>query len=131
MTEKHTWVLSPNYQKGANIPDGNTEFQFMAGDLNFDSSSYDWLDVSGGTKSIFKDTGTINGRQLRIHAPQRLGDRYQDQYNSRYIPDQDWDKVCSTIVYDNLVGGSDAADSSIRFFRKYHRPQIPNFFKNS
>ena len=52
-------------------------------------------------------------------------------YNSRYIPDQDWDKVCSTIVYDNLVGGSDAADSSIRFFRKYHRPQIPNFFKNS
>ena len=61
MTEKQTWVLSPNYQKGATIPDGNTEFQFMAGDLNFDSSSYDWLVVSGGTKSIFKGTGTTNG----------------------------------------------------------------------
>jgi len=61
MTEKQTWVLSPNYQKGANIPDGNTEFQFMAGDLNFDSSSYDWLVVSGGTKSMFKGTGTTNG----------------------------------------------------------------------
>src|SRR5436853_5047343 len=35
------------YKKGASVPDGNTEFQFKAGDLNFKSASYQWLVVSG------------------------------------------------------------------------------------
>lgn len=48
------------YQKGANVPVGNTEFQFKAGDLNFKSTSYEWL-VVAGTKAQFKGVGTING----------------------------------------------------------------------
>jgi hypothetical protein len=48
------------YKKGANVPEGNTEFQFKAGDLNFKSTSYDWL-VVVGTNAKFKGTGTING----------------------------------------------------------------------
>ena len=48
------------YKKGANVPDGNTQFQFKAGDLNFHSSSYEWL-VVAGNKAQFKGEGTING----------------------------------------------------------------------
>jgi len=50
------------YKKGATVPEGNTEFVFHAGDLNFHSSSYDWLVVNqGGTNAQFKGMGTING----------------------------------------------------------------------
>jgi hypothetical protein len=33
---------------------GNTEFQLKAGDLNFHSSNYEWLVVSGAT-AMFKE----------------------------------------------------------------------------
>lgn len=48
------------YKKGANIPDGSTEFKFTTGNLNFHSDVYDWL-VVAGYKAMFKGTGTING----------------------------------------------------------------------
>jgi hypothetical protein len=51
------------YLKGANIPTGNTEFQFKAGDLNFKSTSYEWL-VVAGSKAQFKGVGTINGEGI-------------------------------------------------------------------
>jgi hypothetical protein len=48
------------YKKGATVPTGNTEFQFKAGNLNFQSDSYQWL-VVAGPKAMFKGEGTING----------------------------------------------------------------------
>lgn len=51
------------YKKGAEVPTGNTQFTFKAGDLNFHSTSYDWLVVNqGGSNAQFKGTGTINGQ---------------------------------------------------------------------
>lgn len=41
------------------VPDGNTQFQFHAGDLNFKSATYEWLVVAGKTAQ-FKGEGTIN-----------------------------------------------------------------------
>jgi hypothetical protein len=35
------------YKKGTNVPTGNTGFRFKASNLNFHSSSYDWLVVAG------------------------------------------------------------------------------------
>ena len=48
------------YQKGKNVPDGNTEFHFNAGDLNFKSASYEWL-VVAGARAQYKGSGAING----------------------------------------------------------------------
>lgn len=48
------------YRRGANRPDGNTQFRFRAGDLTFHSTSYEWLVVSGST-ARFKGEGRING----------------------------------------------------------------------
>jgi hypothetical protein len=48
------------YKKGTSIPTGKTEFQFKAGDLNFNSYEYSWL-VIAGHRAMFKGKGTING----------------------------------------------------------------------
>lgn len=48
------------YEKGATVPTGQTEFQFQLGGINFHSTSYQWLVVSGG-RAQYKGQGTING----------------------------------------------------------------------
>lgn len=49
------------YLPGRSIPDGNLEFQFQAGDLNFKSTSMDWLVVTGEPRGRFQGNGKING----------------------------------------------------------------------
>lgn len=60
-TGKANFGFVAKYKKGANVPDGNTEFQFKAGNLNFHSTSYEWLVVTGNDTAKFKGEGTING----------------------------------------------------------------------
>ena len=40
------------YQKGANVPTGQTEFEFSLGNLKFHSTVYQWLVVAGAKASI-------------------------------------------------------------------------------
>lgn len=47
--------------RAANVPDGQTEFQFKAGNLNFHSSAYEWLVVTGGCMAQYNGEGTVNG----------------------------------------------------------------------
>ncbi len=97
------------YQKGANVPTGNTEFQFHAGNLNFHSSNYEWLVVNqGGTTAQYKGTGTINGTgsyKFMLWAQDGLTDKFRIKI---YI---DNGGGSETIVYDNMsdmpiAGGS-------------------------
>ena len=61
LTGKASFGFVARYKKGATRPTGKTQFQFKAGDLNFHSSSYDWLVVNqGGTRAQFNGEGTIN-----------------------------------------------------------------------
>src|SRR6185503_12114220 len=60
LTGKANFGFVSKYLKGATKPTGETEFQFKAGDLNFHSSSYDWL-VVAGAKGQYKGLGEING----------------------------------------------------------------------
>lgn len=61
-TGKATFGFVSKYKKGANVPAGNTEFQFQAGGLNFHSSAYEWLVVNQeGTNAQFKGEGLMNG----------------------------------------------------------------------
>jgi hypothetical protein len=60
LTGKATFGFVAKYKKGATVPDGNTQFQFHAGALDFRSTNYQWL-VVAGTKAQFKGVGTING----------------------------------------------------------------------
>jgi len=97
---KATFGFVSKYKKGADTPTGNTEFQFKAGDLNFHSSSYDWLVVNqGGTNAQFKGMGTINGEgsyKFMLWA----GDDDPDTFRIKI-----WEEVdgVETVVYDNGV----------------------------
>lgn len=99
------------YQTGANLPTGHTEFQFKAGDLNFKSSSYDWL-VVAGSKAKFKGRGTINGSgdfifQLTATDGQANGGGGSDKFRIRI-----WDPTGGGVIYDNQPGNPDDADAT-------------------
>ncbi len=60
LSGKATFGFVTRYKKGATVPEGNTEFQFQSGGLNFKTHSFEWL-VVAGSKAKFKGIGTING----------------------------------------------------------------------
>ncbi len=108
LTGKATFGFVSKYKKGATVPTGNTEFQFHAAGLNFHSSSYDWLVVTGSDYARFKGVGTINGEgeyKFMIWA----GDDDPDTFRIKI-----WTEDAlgyETVVYDNgmdqaLGGGS-------------------------
>jgi hypothetical protein len=101
------------YQKGANVPTGQTEFQFRAGDLNFHSSSYDWL-VVAGAKAQYKGVGTINGSGAfkflltAIDADISLKDSFSiDRFRIKIWYEQDGVEY---VVYDNGLNAGDDVD---------------------
>jgi hypothetical protein len=57
---KASFGFVSKYKKGAKVPDGETQFQFKAGDINFHSTAYEWL-VVGGWRAQYKGTGRLNG----------------------------------------------------------------------
>jgi hypothetical protein len=60
MAGRANFGFNSQYKKGASTPTGETEFNFQAGNMNFHSTAYSWLIVSG-FKAQYKGTGTING----------------------------------------------------------------------
>ncbi|MCK4443265.1 MAG: hypothetical protein KAW09_01895, partial [Thermoplasmata archaeon] len=112
------------YQKGADVPKGNAEFRFQAGDLKFKSESYDWL-VIAGHKGMFKGTGEINGEGnygflISAIDGELPGGQGVDKFRIKI-----WDKDTGEIIYDNNVeGGDDDADPTTPVIRgeiKIHR----------
>ncbi len=62
LSGKATFGFVSRYQKGAQVPTGNTEFQFHVAGFNFHSETYEWLVVNqSGTNAQFKGSGTVNG----------------------------------------------------------------------
>jgi hypothetical protein len=108
LSGKATFGFVAKYKKGSSIPTGTSEFQFSAGDMNFRSSSYEWLVVTGGEAAKFKGVGAINGEgiyKFQIWA----SDNDQDSFRIRI-----WTEDAAgteTTIYDNgfdqhLSGGS-------------------------
>ena len=60
LTGKATFDFESKYHKGTNVPTGSLQFQFKAGNINFKSTSYEWL-VVAGNKVQCKGSGTTNG----------------------------------------------------------------------
>ena len=105
LTGKATFGFVSKYKKGASVPEGNTEFQFKAGGLNFHSDSYDWLVVTGSNYARFKGTGAINGQggyKFMIWA----GDGSPDTFRIKIWVEEDG---VETVIYDNgsdqVIGG--------------------------
>ena len=110
MTGKANFGFFSKYKKGAATPMGQTEFTFSAGDLNFQSDSYDWL-VIAGAKAMYKGTGTINGTgsyafQLTAIDGEISGGGGVDKFRIK-IKDAD-----DGVIYDNQPGVGDNENPS-------------------
>lgn len=98
------------YQNGARTPTGNTEFQFQAGNLNFKSTVYEWLTVSG-PRAQYKGDGTINGAAgykfiLTAVDGSIAGGGGTDRFRIKIMRVAD-----GVIVYDNMLGDATSLES--------------------
>jgi hypothetical protein len=106
---KANFGFASKYQKDAKVPTGETEFQFKAGNLNFHSSTYEWLVVSGA-RAQYRGAGTINGAGnygflLTAIDSQINGGGNVDKFRIKI-----WDVASGSIVYDNQMDATDTAD---------------------
>jgi len=106
LTGKANFGFVSKYKKGASVPTGKTEFQFKAGDLNFQSSSYDWL-VIAGARAKYKGLGTINGAgnygfMLTATDAELTSSTDVDLFRIKI-----WDRDTDEVVYDNKMGADD------------------------
>ena len=101
---KATFGFVSKYQKGANQPTGNTEFQFHAGNFRFKSDSYEWL-VIAGAKAQYKGTGSVNG----VPGYSFILTATDGQINGGGGADKFRIKIWNSggVVYDNVLGGAD------------------------
>jgi VCBS repeat-containing protein len=107
-TGKANYGFNSKYANGKTVPDGNTEFQFNAGNLNFKSTSYEWLVISGGFKAQYKGHGTINGVAgygfiLTAVDGTQQGSGGADKFRIKIYNENQGNGV----VYDNNIGASD------------------------
>lgn len=89
------------YKKGGTVPDGST--QFHSGDLNFHSSSYQWL-VVAGPRATYQGTGRVNGNGGYSFLVSVVdgGKSSPDRFRIKI-----WDTGSGTVVFDNQPGGAD------------------------
>jgi len=60
LTGKANFGFNAKYHPNSTVPEGDTEFQFSAANLNFHTTSYDWLVITS-PQAQYQGTGTING----------------------------------------------------------------------
>ncbi|HMI30795.1 MAG TPA: FlgD immunoglobulin-like domain containing protein, partial [Candidatus Limnocylindrales bacterium] len=101
------------YKKGQTQapPEGETEFQFKAGSLNFHSTSYEWLVISGA-RAQFKGVGTINDAGgycflLTSVDGQVNGGGGKDKFRMKIT-----NKLTGVMVYDSQLGAADSSAAS-------------------
>jgi len=102
------------YKKGATVPTGQTQFQFKVADLNFHSSTYEWL-VVAGAKAMYKGSGTINGTGNYGFLLFALDAALTPSQATDLFRIQIWDKNnADSVVYDNELGTLDDADPTTK-----------------
>ena len=113
LTGKATFGFVSKYQKGANLPSGDTQFQFDAAGFVFRSTAYEWL-VVAGARAQFKGTGTVNssgnyGFLLTAVDGQIRGGGGVDKFRIKIWQINPGGSE-GGVIYDNQIGASDTAD---------------------
>jgi hypothetical protein len=115
-TGKDNFGFVAKYKKGASAPDGETEFQCKVCDVNFHSTSLQWLVVTdittgpnaGAQKAQYQGYGTNNGAgnyQFQVTVI--------DKGSTDYFRIHIWTPSTGVTLYDNMPGFSDGADATV------------------
>lgn len=110
LTGKAIFGFVSKYKRSSSTPTGNTEFQLHAGDLNFNSESYEWL-VIANARAMYKGVGTINGEGNYGFMLSAIDEKLTPSTDVDLFRIKIWDKNNGdAIVYDNKMGAEDDAD---------------------
>jgi parallel beta-helix repeat protein len=114
LTGKANFGFVAKYKKGQSTPDGNTEFQFKAANMNFHSSDYQWLVIQiAGAKAMFKGNGTINGEGNYGFKLTAIDEDITPSTDIDMFRIKIWDKDNDDqVIYDNQLGDEDDSDPS-------------------
>ena len=103
---KNNYGFVAKYKKNTSIAEGETEFQCKTcpGGMNFHSSSYDWLVVSGN-RAQYQGSGTVNGAGNYGFKVTVIDGGQNDTFRIKI-----WDKNNGdALVYDNEPAASDSS----------------------
>lgn len=95
--------FSVKYLPGDVIPSGTSQFRFRMADLDFSSTSYQWLVISG-QKAMFKGNGTIGGVGDYTFYVTAI-DGSSDMFRIKIT-----DNNTNLVIYDNEIGSLETAD---------------------
>jgi hypothetical protein len=109
MIGKVSFGFNSKFFKGATNPKGESQMDFLLGNLDFNALNYDWL-VIDKARAQFRGFGKLNGVagydfMVTIIDGNLAGGSGVDKFRIKI-----WEKVTGIIVYDNQMGASDAAD---------------------
>jgi len=113
LTGKANFAFNAKYQRGANVPSGTTEFKFDAGNFQFQSTSYEWLVVSGMNKAKFKGKGNMSGPLFNGSEVFQFMVTVKDNGEGKLAVARDtfrikiWRQADATVIYDNQMGAGD------------------------
>jgi hypothetical protein len=96
------------YLPGRTQPDGNTQFQFHAGGMNFHSVAYDWL-VVAGARAQYRGTGRINGTGGYCFLLTAIDGQVSGGGGVDRLRLKVWNCAGGEIVFDNKIGEPDDA----------------------
>ncbi|HJR34115.1 MAG TPA: PKD domain-containing protein, partial [Gemmatimonadales bacterium] len=97
---KASFGFVSRYKKGTTVPSGSTEFQFHAGNLDFSSTSYQWL-VVAGARAQYKGEGTIGGAGAYGFLLTAIDGALPGGGGSDRFRIKIWNKASGVVVYDN------------------------------
>jgi hypothetical protein len=109
LTGKLSFGYNSKFFKGATNPKGESQLDFLIGDLDFNALNYDYL-VIDKARAQFAGFGKINGVSgynfiVTVIDGSLPGGGGVDKFRIKI-----WEKTTGLIVYDSQPGASDAAD---------------------
>ena len=112
LTGKSNFGFNAKYHNEETIPTGQTEFKFKEGDINFHSTAYEWLVITG-PRAQYKGTGTVNGSGnygfiVTVNDGQAPGGGGVDKFRIKI-----WNiNSGNAVIYDTQPGDPDSAAPS-------------------
>jgi PKD repeat protein len=114
LSGKATFGFVAKYKKGTNLVDGNTEFQFHAGNFKFNSTTNDaGTLVISGAKASYRGVGTVNGTGNYGYLVSAIDGQITGGGGTDKFRIKIWDKNNgNAVVYDNQMSAAENADAS-------------------